>query len=266
MLTIIIAVVAGLAIGVLSAGWWGSVWGIICGVIVIMAVQLSIGLLIRKKINAINARIQDVLMEAQKHINKKVRIFQQKPQGNPKTMQKLLEKDQEGYLLQVIETVDAMAPLCIWNVMLKRQMNTMKMIYYYQLRDFKQVDALMPKVMFFDARAVAMKLARMYKNNEAGIDKFFQRKVRKFKGDTSVIVYAVYSWILVRNEQFDAAMKVLADAKKKTGNEVLAANWEALANNNPKRFSNAALADEWYALYLEEPKIKQQRVTKSIYN
>ena len=265
MLTIIIAVVAGAAVGLTSAHFWGPFWGITFGAVAIIGVQLLLGLWIRKKINVINGGIQEVLLEAQKQLGKKVRIFQQKPQGNAKAMQKLLEKDQEGYLRQVLDEIDKMAPYCLWNVLLKKQMNTMKMIYLYQLKEFKKVDELMPGVMFFDYRAVSMKLARMYKNNEAGIDKFFRKKVKKFKGENAVLVYATYAWILMKTDKVDEATKVMIEAKNKTSNPVIIDNWEALVNGNPKKFSNAPLGDDWYALYLEEPKIKQQRVTRQMY-
>ena len=42
--------------------------------------------------------------------------------------------------------------------------------------------------------------------------------------------------------------------------EVLNANWERLANDKVKNFSNAALGEMWYMLYLEEPKVKTQRM------
>ena len=265
MFTIIIALAAGIAAGAASAHFWGQYWGIAFGVLAVILIQLLVGLWVRKKINAINAGIQNILLEAQKQIGRKVRAFQQKPQGNAKAMQKLLEKDQESYLRQVLVEIDKMAPMCRWNVLLHKQMNTMKMIYHYQLHEFKKVDELMPGVMFFDARAVAMKLARMYKNEEAGIDRFFRKRVKKFKDDSAALVYATYSWILMKQDKVDEASKILIEAKNKTSNPVIVANWEALVNGNPKKFSNAGLGDDWYALYLEEPKIKQQRVTKQIY-
>ena len=39
----------------------------------------------------------------------------------------------------------------------------------------------------------------------------------------------------------------------------LVRNRDALANNRVKQFSNAAFADQWYALFLEEPKVRYER-------
>lgn len=259
MLTLFIAFIVGIATGIVSAHNWGSTWGIIFGAVAVMIVQLAIGLIVRKKINGVNLQIQEIMTEAQKHINRKVRAFQQKPQSSHKAIQKILEKDQYDYIRKVIEKTDDLKRYSKWNLLMNKQISTMKLIYHYQLREFDKVDELLASALYFDPRAVAIKIARMFKRDEKGIDKFFARKVKKFKGDNATIIYALYSWILVKREKYDDAIKVLVEAKARTGNQVIAANWEAIANGNHKQFSNANLGDEWYSLYLEEPRIKTQK-------
>lgn len=262
MLTLLIALVVGLATGFSAYHFWGVVWGIVFGFIGVIAAQLLTGLVIRKKINRINGEIQEIMMDAQKQINRKVQMFQQKPHGDVKGMQKLLEKEQENHIREALKATDRLQPFCKWNLLLDRQIATMKMMYCYQLKEFNKVDELMPKVMFFDPRALAIKLARMYKKNADGIDKLFQRKARRCKGESATLLYALYSWILVKQQRIDDAIKVLVDGKSKTGSEVLASNWEHLVNGRIKQFSNAGLGDEWFALYLEEPKIKAQKARR----
>jgi hypothetical protein len=114
--------------------------------------------------------------------------------------------------------------------------------------------------MFLDVRSVATKMARMYQRKEDGIDKFFRKKGLKFKGEDLALVVSTYAWILVKQDRADEAMKVLAEAKKKTDNPVVLENWERLANGKVRNFSNAGLGDSWYSLYLETPKIRQERV------
>jgi hypothetical protein len=59
----------------------------------------------------------------------------------------------------------------------------------------------------------------------------------------------------------EKARQLLAKAKEITADKTLAANWELLANNKDKQFSNAGLGEEWYGLYLEAPPLpKQQRI------
>ncbi len=66
-----------------------------------------------------------------------------------------------------------------------------------------------------------------------------------------------YAWILLKQGKNDDAFTVLTNAKKKSENPVLVANWEALANGKIKQFSNAGLGEAWYALGLEMPKMQR---------
>jgi len=263
MLTLLIAVVVGLIIGFPSFLCWGVIWGVLFGLTGMIAAQIVTGLIVRRKINRVNLSIQQIMMEGQKQINRKINIFQQKPTGDIKGMQKMLEKEQEGYLRQAIKGIDALEPFCKWNLLMNRQIATMRMMYYYQLKDFAKVDELMDKAVLFDSRAFAIKIARMFKKEQyQAIDKLFGKKIRRFKGEAAVIPYGLYSWILVKQGRIDDAIKALVNAKKKIANETLVQNWEALVNGNTKKFSNAGLGEEWYALYLEEPKIKTQKARR----
>ena len=260
MLTIVIAILAGVAAGWASVSDLGVWWGIFNGFVVFVIVQLLIGLLIKRKANKINIKIQTIMTEAQNKINRKVQVFQRKPGGNIKAIQKTLEKDQADSILESLEASKEMEPLFKWNFLLKKQINTMRMMFYYQIKDFEKVDRLMDDAMMFDARAVAMKIARMYKKQDPELHKFFAKKIKRIKGEDSVLLYGLYSWILVKEEQIDKALEILVQAKKKTDDPTIQENWEKLANGRVKQFSNAGLGELWYSLYLEEPKIKQQRV------
>jgi len=74
-----------------------------------------------------------------------------------------------------------------------------------------------------------------------------------------VILYALYSWILVQRKDVEAAHKLLVNACTRMENETLKTNRDHLANNRVNQFSNAGLGDEWYALGVEQPRIKSQR-------
>ena len=60
--------------------------------------------------------------------------------------------------------------------------------------------------------------------------------------------------ILVKNGEIEEAIKVLLKGKSVTENDTIAKNWESLVNGKVKSFSNADIGDQWYSLYLEEPK------------
>ena len=77
-----------------------------------------------------------------------------------------------------------------------------------------------------------------------------------------MIPYAAYSWMLVKQERIEDAIAALSEARKQTSNEVLERNREMLMNGKVKQFSNSQLAEGWYALMLEEPKMP--RVQQSV--
>jgi hypothetical protein len=264
MIAFIIAITSGLAVGYSSIefGGLGMAWGLTWGILTFLAVQISIGLIIRKKIMNISNEIQTILTEGQKKINRKIQQFQRKPAGGVKNMQNILEKEQADFIREALKVTEKLIPYCKWNFLISRQMNSMRMQFHYQLKEFDNVDPLLGKVIYSDPLTVAMKMARMYKNDSPGLEKFYEKKIKKFKGSEGILLYALYSWILVKRKEIDKAMKLLADAAAETDNEALKQNWKHLANGKIKKFSNAGIGDQWYALYLEEPKImkpKQQR-------
>ncbi len=87
----------------------------------------------------------------------------------------------------------------------------------------------------------------------------YNKGIKRFKGDKTTLIYALYSWILVKENKLEEAVVVLDEGKKKTENDVLKANWEHVVNNRIKRFSNAGLGDNWYVLALEDIKPVKQR-------
>ena len=90
-------------------------------------------------------------------------------------------------------------------------------------------------------------------------EKTFKKKIRRYKTDNATLLYALYSWILVKTDESEEAIKVLLKGKKVTDNDTITRNWENLVNGRIKKFSNAGIGDEWYSLYLEEPKIQKPK-------
>ncbi len=262
MLTMFIGIVAGILTGWLADQQWGPVWGIVCGLVVVIVVQVGIGLLLRRKINVLQQEMQMHIGEAQGKLQRKVAIMQQKGSGNLKAMQQLIEQEQGKLIRQSLTETERFKPYYWWSPMLRRQIDTMRMAFYYQMRNFDEVDKLMKHCLFFDPHAVAMKMARMYKKEDAGLDKFFKARSRRLKGENCALVYCTYAWIKLRLNEPEKALAALVEAKAKTTLPVVADNWERLVNGKYKHFSLAALGDSWYALYLEDPKIRQQRVAK----
>lgn len=264
MLAIILSLGIGAAAGIIL--FWvgfGPAMYITIAFLLFAVLQILTGLLIRKIVKKYTNEIQAVISGAQTKLNKKIQFFQQKPQGGIKTMQKLLEKDQHGFIREALDATKRFEKLYPWNVLLRKQVNTMRMQFYYQLKEFNKVDELIPKALYMEPMSIAMRMSRLYKKDDASYKQIFYKKAQKFKNENGIILYALYSWILVKKGNIEEAIKVLQKGKEKTGSEVLGKNLEYLVNGKENRFSNAEIGDLWYSLYLEEPKVqkpKQQMV------
>ncbi len=262
MLSMIIALALGIAVGVAAFSTWNMIWGILCGIAVIVAVQFGIGWLLRRKVGAVQQKMQLLLSESQAKLSRKIQLMQQRPGTNVKAAQQMLEKEQAQAVRDAMALTVLFKPYYWWSPMLRRQVNTMNMVFHYQLKEFEAVDALLPKCLFYDPQSIAMKMARMYKKEDPKLEKFFKSKTRRLKGNDCALVYATYAWIKVKQDKVDDAIACLIEAKKKSTHPAVVENWERLVNGKVKNFSNAALGDNWYALYLEEPKVRPQRVVK----
>ena len=261
----IISLVVGAAVGLLTSRDLGVGWGIVCGVAIFMIAQLVIMLILRKKLNRIQLGMQQTMQAAQARIARQVQNFQQRPVGSPKMMQQKLESMQNDALHEALRMTTAFDPFYRWNWMLAKQINTMKMQLYFQLKDFAMADKLMPKCMLFDARSLAIKLVRMYKKEDPKLDAFYRKKCRRFKGEDGAFLSCVYAWIKLRQDDSAKALAALVEAKKNSDNAVLLANYDNLVNGRNKHFSNVGFGDNWYALYLEEPKVRPQKVQQRMY-
>ena len=122
-----------------------------------------------------------------------------------------------------------------------------------------QTDELLKHCFLMDPRSLAIKLVRLYKTEDPGLDKFYQKRCRRLKGEDGALVASTYAWIKLRQEQPEKAVAALVAAKKLSDNATLVENCDRLVNGKLKHFSNAGFGDAWYSLYLEEPKIKPQR-------
>jgi hypothetical protein len=227
-----------------------------------------IGFLVRKKITAVQNELQEVLMAGQKRITRKVQQFQSKPGGNIKFIQRQIEADQKTVCQEALDFTARLEPFKMWTLTMGRQLATMRLQFFYQLKEFEQVDAILAAgglfrgPMMLEPMAIAMKMARQYKNGDiAGAEKSFKWHIKWFKGDRGTLLYGLMSWIFMKEGESEKARQLLDKAKEITANPTLASNWELLSNCKDKSFSNAGLGEEWYGLYLENPpNPKQQRM------
>lgn len=227
-----------------------------------------VGFLVRKKLSKAQGALQQHMEAGQRRMQRKVQQFQNKPGGNVKQIQRQLEMDQQAMLKEALELTKGLEPFRKWSILMGRQIATMRMQFHYQLKEFEQVEKILATCgflrgpMMMDPMAAAMRMARCYQNDDLeGAKKVFKSRIRWSRGDRGILLYGLMSWIYIQVGELDEARSVLLKAKDKTTEDTFTKNWEHLANQRVKSFSNAGLGDAWYSLYLETPRMpKQQRV------
>lgn len=256
MLTLALSLLTGVILWfALNALWPGHpVWNSVLGVLGFMGTTILINLLMRKRLEAIFKDVQTSVMDTQERLKRKITMLQNKMQGGPK-LQAMIEKEQAESIRETIKILDRVAPLKKWNVLAVRQADTLRGQLLFQIKDFEAADPFLDKALVLEPLTLAMQMTRWYKRGKMDdVSKAFKKGVKRFKDDKATLIYALYSWILVAEGRQDEAVVVLDEGKTKTENETLKQNWDHLVNNRPKRFSNAGLGEQWYALYLEQPK------------
>lgn len=263
MLSLIIAFVISIATFFsINAAWPGHYgWTSFFGVLALLAVWILINFKINKILEKIFKNVQELIGDGQDKLRRKITMYQQKGIAGPRIQEKI-EEELKGSIREAIKLLDAVDPLRKWNWLAGRQADTMKAQLLYQIKDYESADPLIEKALAFDPMIVAMKMARYYKRDmNDKMLKTYKTGIKRFKGDKKVLIYALYSWILVKQGKVEEAVVVLNEASLKTDSPVIKENWEHLANGRLKRFSNAGLGDQWFALNLEDQKqvrIRQQ--------
>ncbi len=260
MLTLLVALLSG------GALWywahcenWGLAWEICCALAGFFLAQLAAGLIMRGAVKRRQDKIQSIMMAAQQKINKQLNLFQLRPPSGMKAAQQTLEKIQHDAVRAALAETEGFKPLYKWNLMLKRQIAAMQGQLYFQLKEFKKADEYLEYAILQDPQSIAIRLTRLYRNEDPRFDKFYQAKSRRAKGEAAAFLASVYAWIKLKQGDEKAALAALVEAKKESDHPVLLDNYTKLANGKAKQFSNAGFGDMWYALYLEEPKVKPQR-------
>ncbi len=263
MLTLLIAIITGTAVGIITGyDLLSPGWGIVCGIAAALTVNLIIGLTIRKKVGAIQAGIESRMQAVQTRIARQIQIFQQKPSGNPASMRKKIEEMQFDAMRETLRDTVKFEKFYPWNMMLSRQIATMKMQLYFQLREFGKANEYMKRALFFDIRSKLIKLVMLYRDAPAELDRFYNSKFKRVKGDEAALAACTYAWMKLHQNEPQTALNALIEAKKVSCNEQLLGNYEQLANGRNRHFTMSGFGDAWYALYLEEPKFKQVRTAQ----
>ena len=263
MLSVLISVAVGLAVG-LGLGLTGTMgygWSSFFGVLAFGVAQFVSGRIIQKRVKGAMDAVQAVLVDGQKKLQAKMARWQMRPPGSIQTMQAEIARDQKVFVTEALARTEDLRRFTPWVPLMSRQIATAQFQLFWMIKDFRKVDELMPKALFFDPTMTAMKMARLYMLGKPAdeIAKVYEKAVRRLRYNQNVLLAAAYSWMLVQRKDIDGAFKALNRALEKSDNGTLKANRDHLANNRVAHVTNSGLGEQWYALLLEEPKIRQPR-------
>lgn len=274
MITLLIALAVGIGGFVVShfAGGVGVGWSVFIGIVGFLATQGGVSYYFIKRIKADMNAVQGIMAAAQKGVEAKTRQWMIRPPGSVQEAQRIIQTEMNAAARKALVETGKIIKYKPWVLMVGRQVATAQFHLNWLLKDFKAVDELMPKALFLDPASAAMKMARMQMLSAPleEIEKVYRKAVARVQYNGNVLPAACWSWILVRrsesevdkakkDEFIDRAFKALGEALKKSDNETLKRNHEALMNNRIPQFNNSGIGDQWYALHLEEPKIRTHR-------
>lgn len=237
---------------------WGTVWDVLTPILAGVLAMVALSLILRRLINARQQAIQQIMLDTQQQVNRQNELFMRRPPSSMNAAKEIMEKIQFAGLRKALAALDTLKPFYLWNFLLARQVNTMRLMLLFQLRDFKGVDKLLPKALLFDPQSLAIKLVRDYKNKDAGIDKFYRSKCSRMRGENAAFLASVYCWIKIHQDDVPTGLKALRDAAKSSDHPALLENINRLVNGKVKHYTNSGFGDNWYGLGLEEPKVKPQ--------
>ncbi|MFW5996722.1 MAG: hypothetical protein ACOCQP_01790 [Lentisphaeria bacterium] len=265
MITILLGIIAA-GLGYLAGDFFleSYVWGLTFAVAGFAIINIPLNLLIKRRLQKLFTGIQSQIQQQQNQIQQRMNQLQNQGGGSAKGMQKQMEKKQTQAIKDALAQLEDSGHLAKWNFLAGKQLDTLKGQLAFQIQNFEQADKYLDNAMNSDPMTVGMKMVRAYKHADWDkLRKLYKKGRRRFKDENSILIYALYSWILVKENMIDEAIEVLVKGKDDTESEVLANNWNYLVNGQVRKFSNAGLGDNWYALQLERPKAGKTRQRKS---
>lgn len=278
MYSIYISLAVGLAIAALYRLIGGSeaTWGV--GVFFFLSFTgcfIYLSRRVSNKVLAVVGKMQQHMQAGSESIQKKINGAKTRPGLNEGAFRKTLEAAQKQTSLDALEILKEADALGKWNFLVPKQIAAIRLQLLHGIKMFDEADQLRSKVSLADPTAASMVLARIWmtqplpqKADAATIaawegTKVYLKSINSImapKGSPSSIVYGTYAWMLLKAGLEEKAQEVLETGIKKFADPVLQSNLDLIRNKNAAKFSNAAFAERWYALHLEEPAREKPRV------
>lgn len=263
MLSLIIAALCGIGTGasLYLTDTLGYGWSAFLAIVAFGAVQMCIGIFLQRKVKTEMKAVEQTLLNGQKAMQAKTQRWQMRPPGSIQEAQNEMARDQRKFVEEALALTDRLHRFDLWIPLMRRQIATAQFQLHWMIREYRKCDQLMDKALFVEPTMYAMKMARMYTLGRPTeeIAKAYRKGSRRLRYNQNVLIAATWSWILVKRNEIDEALRALNAALKNSDNETLKANREALANNRIAHFTNTGIGDTWWAIGLEEPKVRMQR-------
>ena len=150
--------VMGLLIGT-NALHWG--WAILLGVLAFAAGQGLVGYLLQRRVKGAMEAVQHIMVEGQKRMQQKVKMWQTRPPGSMKDAQLEMERDQKRIVEQTLEASKSLERFNRWVPLMEKQIATLRIQLYWSVKNFKKVDELMPQAIYMEPTMISVKIARL---------------------------------------------------------------------------------------------------------
>lgn len=258
-LNLVVAILAGVILTATGVSSW--YWSILWVLLIAIAGMIALSRVLRHFMGGVQLEMQQVMADYQQRMQSKIQRWRTKPVSSPKAAENELAKDRDEMISKIQAILQPLEKYRLWIPLLGRQLATMELQFAWQKKDWKRVDTLFPRALMIDPMLLTMRLARLWQQEASAeeLETYFRKVTRRARYGSSALLYATYAWMLVRRNDLDGAHKVLIEANEKNEHPVLKSNRDLLANNRVGHFSNAGFGEEWYALWLEEPKMRAQR-------
>ena len=194
MIILIAAFAAGCG-GFAAAHWGfgaGTGWSVFWGIVSFAVFQFALGFLVQRRVKAVMNAVQSILLAGQRRIQQKMQRWQLRPPGSVQAAQKEIFADTKVFVRDALAKVDDLNLFRLLVPMMGRQIATVKVQLSWMVKDFKTVDALMPKVLLVDPSMIAIKIARLHMTGGdfKEIEKLYRKGVRRVRYNGNVLLAA----------------------------------------------------------------------------
>lgn len=176
----------------------------------------------------------------------RINAFRNRHGVSARKVNEFCQSERQAQVRRFLEKLEELNRLRRGRLLTEPQDYAFRLALYWELKDWKRVDWMLANVWpcrFFMPDILCYVQLRGHQLGVELTDEDFKKVMRYKACRTSPYPYAVRSWVLMQNKQFDRALALLTEACKTVKDKTLEKNRDALARKRPDLFSNATLPD-----------------------